>query len=311
MGKLQWDKIGEHFYENGVDHGVLYPMNADGQTYGNGVAWNGLTAVTESPEGAEVSAIYADNIKYLNLMSAEDFKATIEAYTYPEAFEQCDGSASLAEGVKIGQQARKAFGFCYRTKVGNDLNPDLGYKIHIIYGATAAPSERAYETVNDSPEAITFSWEISTIPVEVTGFKPTAHLEIDSTKVSAEALAQIEAKLYGSESEDAVLLTPDEIVEIISGGSHSKLDAPVLSANDTDQELTITVDASSGAESFDIYESSTYVKNVAKTAAATVVSYASLGYTTAGSHYLKAKAQGGSHLDSDFSNRVKITVQGE
>lgn len=215
MAKLQWDKTGEHFYETGVDHGVLYPMNDGAQTYATGVAWNGLTAVTESPEGAEVSAIYADNIKYLNLMSAEDFKATIEAYTYPEEFEQCDGSASLAEGVKIGQQARKAFGFCYRTKVGNDLNPELGYKIHIIYGATAAPTERAYETVNDSPEAITFSWEVSTIPVEVTGFKPTAHVEIDSTKVEPAKLAKIEAKLYGSETEEPTLLMPDEIVALI------------------------------------------------------------------------------------------------
>ena len=216
MAKLQWDKTGEHFYETGVDHGVLYPMNDGGQTYATGVAWNGLTAVTESPEGAEVSAIYADNIKYLNLMSAEDFKATIEAYTYPEEFEQCDGSASLALGVKIGQQSRKAFGFCYRTKVGNDLNPELGYKIHIVYGATAAPTERAYETVNDSPEAITFSWEVSTIPVEVTGFKPTAHVEIDSTKVEPAKLAKIEAKLYGSETEEPTLLMPDEIVALIN-----------------------------------------------------------------------------------------------
>lgn len=215
MAKLQWDKTGEHFYETGVDHGVLYPMNDGGQTYATGVAWNGLTAVTESPEGAEVSAIYADNIKYLNLMSAEDFKATIEAYTYPEEFEQCDGSASLAQGVKIGQQSRKAFGFCYRTKIGNDLNPELGYKIHIVYGATAAPTERAYETVNDSPEAITFSWEVSTIPVEVTGFKPTAHVEIDSTKVEPAKLAKIEAKLYGSETEEPTLLMPDEIVALI------------------------------------------------------------------------------------------------
>lgn len=213
--KLQWDKVGEHFYETGVDHGVLYPMNEDGQTYAKGVAWNGLTSVTESPEGAEVSAIYADNIKYLNLMSAEDFKATIEAYTYPEEFEQCDGSASLAVGVKIGQQSRKAFGFCYRTKVGNDLNPELGYKLHIVYGATAAPSERAYETVNDSPEAITFSWEVSTIPVEVTGFKPTAHVEIDSTKVSKEKLALLEEKLYGTDDGEPTLLMPDEIVKLV------------------------------------------------------------------------------------------------
>ena len=229
--KIQWDKVGEHFYETGVDHGILYPMNANGQTYDKGVAWNGLTAVTESPEGAEVSAIYADNIKYLNLMSAEDFKATIEAYTYPEEFEQCDGSASLAVGVKIGQQARKAFGFCYRTKVGNDLNPELGYKIHLIYGATAAPSERAYETVNDSPEAITFSWEVSTIPVEVTGFKPTAHVEIDSTKVAAGKLALIEAALAGTDSQeqvtaiaakvsgftgDPMLLLPNDLIALLA-----------------------------------------------------------------------------------------------
>lgn len=231
MAKLQWDKVGEHFYETGVDHGVLYPMANNGQTYEAGVAWNGLTAVTESPEGAEVSAIYADNIKYLNLMSAEDFKATIEAYTYPDEFEACDGSASLGVGVKIGQQSRKAFGFSYRTKVGNDLNPELGYKIHLIYGATAAPSERAYETVNDSPEAITFSWEVSTIPVEVTGFKPTAHVEIDSTKVDSAKLTLIEAALYGTEEASVIsaiaakvpgftgepmLLMPDQIVSLLA-----------------------------------------------------------------------------------------------
>lgn len=231
MSQLQWDKVGEHFYETGVDHGVLYPMAAGGQAYEAGVAWNGLTAVTESPEGAEVTALYADNIKYLNLMSAEDFKATIEAYTYPEEFEACDGSAALAEGVKIGQQSRKAFGFCYRTKVGNDLNPDLGYKIHIIYGATAAPSERAYETVNDSPDAITFSWEVSTIPVEVSGYKPTAHVEIDSTKVASAKLALIEAALYGSNDQSVIstisaiitsytgepmLLMPDQIVSLLA-----------------------------------------------------------------------------------------------
>lgn len=204
MSKLQWDKVGEHFYETGVDHGVLYPMAANSQTYEKGVAWNGLTAVTESPEGAELTPLYADNIKYLNLVSAEDFKATIEAYTYPDEFEVCDGSASLAAGIKIGQQARKPFAFSYRTKVGNDLNPELGYKIHIVYGATASPSERAYETVNDSPDAITFSWEISTIPVEVTGFKPTAHVEIDSTKVDSTKLALLEAALYGTEEQEVI-----------------------------------------------------------------------------------------------------------
>ena len=202
--KIVWDASGKHFYETGVDHGVLYPMNVDGATYGAGVPWNGLTAVTESPEGAEVTPLYADNIKYLNLMSAEDFKATIEAYTYPDEFEECDGSAELGEGVKIGQQPRKSFGFAYRTKLGNELNPDLGYKLHLIYGCKAAPSERAYETVNDSPDAITFSWELSTIPAEVTGFKPTAHVEIDSTKVAAAKLALIEAALFGTDDADQI-----------------------------------------------------------------------------------------------------------
>lgn len=231
MSKLQWDKVGEHFYETGVDHGVLYPMSSNGQTYSAGVAWNGLTAVTESPEGSEVSPIYADNIKYLNLRSAEDFKATIEAYTYPEEFEECDGSAALVAGVKIGQQVRKSFGFAYRTKIGNDLNSDLGYKIHLIYGASAAPSERSYETVNDSPDAITFSWEVSTIPVEVSGFKPTAHVEIDSTKIDDAKLQLLEAALYGTEDAqvissiaakvpaftgDPMLLMPDEIATLLA-----------------------------------------------------------------------------------------------
>ena len=232
MSKIIWDAVGEHFYETGVDHGVLYVMGANGQ-YGKGVAWNGLTAVTESPEGAEVSAVYADNIKYLNLMSAEDFKATIEAYTYPDEFEACDGSATLGAvgesagiaGIKVGQQARKTFAFCYRTKVGSDTNPELGYKIHIIYGALAAPSERAYETVNDSPEAITFSWEISTVPVEVAGMKPTAHLEIDSTKIDSAKLTLIENKLFGTDPDDTQtpptagsdpeLLLPDDIIELL------------------------------------------------------------------------------------------------
>ncbi|WP_407413536.1 hypothetical protein [Methanobrevibacter sp.] len=202
--KIVWDASGKHFYETGVDHGVLYPMNLDGATYGAGVPWNGLTAVTESPEGAEVTPLYADNIKYLNLMSAEDFKATIEAYTYPDEFEECDGSAELGAGVKIGQQPRKSFGFAYRTKLGNELNPDLGYKLHLIYGCKAAPSERAYETVNDSPDAITFSWELSTIPAEVTGFKPTAHVEIDSTKVAAAKLTLIEAALFGTDDAEQI-----------------------------------------------------------------------------------------------------------
>lgn len=215
MSKLVWDKSGERYYETGVKKGVLYPQAAGG-TYPKGVAWNGLTAVTESPSGAEATALYADDIKYLNLVSAEEFGATIEAYTYPDEFAECDGSASIATGVYIGQQPRKAFGMCYRTALGNDLqNNDYGYKLHLIYGALAAPSEKSYATINDSPEAITFSWEVTTTPVEVTGFKPTASLTIDSTKVDASKLAALEAILYGSESEEARLPLPDEIITLI------------------------------------------------------------------------------------------------
>lgn len=216
MAKLIWDKTGERFYETGVNKGVLYPQDTNG-TYPTGVAWNGLTAVTESPSGAEATPLYADNIKYLNLMSAEEFGATVEAYTYPDEFAACNGEAALVEGIAIGQQARKAFGMAYQTKIGNDVSSDLGYKIHLIYGALAAPSEKAYATVNDSPEAITFSWELSTTPVEVTGFKPTATLVIDSTKVSEEGLTALEAVLYGTESEEARLPLPDEVLTIVNG----------------------------------------------------------------------------------------------
>lgn len=213
--KLVWDKTGERYYETGVNQGVLYVQDASG-AYPTGVAWNGLTAVTESPSGAEANPLYADNIKYLNLMSVEEFGATVEAYTYPDEFAECDGSVALAEGITIGQQKRKAFGLSYKTLLGNDVDgSDHGYKLHLIYGAMAAPSEKAYATVNDSPEAITFSWELTTTPVAVTGFKPTAHLEIDSTKVTPENLAKIEAALYGTESEEARLPLPDEIVELI------------------------------------------------------------------------------------------------
>lgn len=221
MSKLVWDKTGERFYETGVDHGVLYPIQAGG-LYNKGVVWNGLTAVTESPSGAEATALYADNIKYLNLISAEEFGATIEAYTYPDEFAECDGSAELATGVYIGQQPRKTFGLCYRTVIGNDVDNDsFGYKLHLIYGALAAPSEKGYSTINDSPEAITFSWEVKTTPVNVTGCKPTACLTIDSTKVDKDKLAALEAILYGGESTEAKLPLPDEVAQVISTGTIS------------------------------------------------------------------------------------------
>ena len=215
MSKLVWDQTGERLYETGVRNGVLY-IPTDG-VYSKGVAWNGLTAVTESPSGAEATPLYADDIKYLNLMSAEEFGATIEAYTYPEEFAECDGSASLADGVYIGQQVRKTFGLSYRTVVGNDTEgADYGYKLHLIYGALAAPSEKAYATINDSPEAITFSWEVTTTPVSVNGFKPTASITIDSTKADTAKLAELEAILYGSESEEARLPLPDEIATLMN-----------------------------------------------------------------------------------------------
>ena len=210
MAKIEWDKTGERFYETGVKNGVLY-VQVDG-AYPKGVAWNGLTAVTESPSGAEATPLYADDIKYLNLLSAEEFGATIEAYTYPDEFAECDGSASLATGVMIGQQARKTFGLCYRTTIGNDTDGnDHGYKLHIIYGALAAPSEKAYATINDSPEAITFSWEVTTTPVNVTGAKPTASITIDSTKATPEKLTALEKILYGDAEVEARLPLPDEI----------------------------------------------------------------------------------------------------
>lgn len=216
MSKIVWDQTGERLYETGVDHGVLYPVQEDG-TYSLGVPWNGLTGITESPSGAEATPLFADNIKYLNLVSAEDFGCTIEAYTYPDEFAECDGSASIATGVIIGQQARKTFGLCYRTLIGNDVDSNgHGYKLHLIYGCLAAPSEKGYTTVNDSPEAITFSWEVSATPVNVTGYNPTACLTIDSTKVDAEKMAAIEGALYGTEDAQPALLMPDEVVAIIS-----------------------------------------------------------------------------------------------
>ena len=216
MTKLVWDETGKRLYETGVKMGVLY-VQGEGGAYNTGVAWNGLTAVTESPSGAEANPMYADDIKYLNLFSAEEFGATVEAYTYPEEFEQCDGSASITTGVTIGQQERKQFGLCYRTTLGNDVDGnDHGYKIHLIYGAKASPSEKAYATINDSPEAITFSWELSTTPVSVTGHKPTANLVIDSTKVAPEKLAKLEAMLYGDASAEPTLPLPDKVVQILT-----------------------------------------------------------------------------------------------
>lgn len=214
MSKLVWDKTGERFYETGVKNGVLYIPTAG--VYNKGVAWNGLTAVTESPSGAEATPLYADDIKYLNLLSAEEFGGTIEAYTYPDEFMECDGSAALATGVYIGQQKRSTFGLCYRTVLGNDIdNNDYGYKLHLVYGALAAPSEKGYSSINDDPEAITLSWEFTTTPVTVAGHKPTASITIDSTKVDAEKLAALEAILYGSEKEEARLPLPDEIATLM------------------------------------------------------------------------------------------------
>ena len=215
MAKLVWNEAGKRLYETGVDRGVLYVSDGNGR-YQKGVVWNGLVSVNESPSGAEATPLYAGNVKYVELMSNEEFGASIEAYTYPEEFEQCDGSAELAEGVTIGQQPRKSFGLCYRTKIGNDTaGDDHGYKIHLIYGAKAAPTEKSYTTINDSPEAITFSWEVTTTPIEVEGHKPTATLTIDSTKVQPDKLEAIEKKLYGDTATEATLPTPAEILAII------------------------------------------------------------------------------------------------
>jgi len=216
VAKLAWDSVGARFYETGVDYGVLYiPVNG---LYDTGFAWNGLTAVTESPSGAEASPLYADNIKYLNLMSVEEFGGTIEAYTYPNEFAQCDGSAAPQVGVSLGQQPRAMFGLSYRTRIGNDVSGvELGYKLHLIYGAVAAPSEKAYATINDSPEAITFSWAIWTTPVLVSGYKPTSSITIDSTKVSPTNLATLEDFLYGTVSTDPSLPAPASVIAIFAG----------------------------------------------------------------------------------------------
>jgi hypothetical protein len=219
MSKLVWDQTGERVYETGVSKGVLYPINNAG-VYPLGVAWNGLTSVSESPEGADIEDVYADNIKYLQLQAAETFGATIEAYTYPDEFAVCDGSVELTPGVMAGQQPRKTFGLCYRTEQGNDvLDTAYGYKLHLIYGCKAQPSEKSYETINDSPEAIQFSWEVKTTPVNVTGQKATSCLVIDSTKVDAAALTDLENVLYGTSSSDPRLPLPDEVISILTGTS--------------------------------------------------------------------------------------------
>lgn len=221
MTKLVWDDESSRIYETGTDRGVLYPKTVGG-AYGTGVAWNGLTAVTESPSGAEETKLFADNIKYLSLYSAEEFGGTIEAYTYPDEWEECDGSKELAPGVHIGQQARKGFGLCYRTVIGNASEGEsYGYKIHIVYNGMASPSEKSYSTINDSPEAITFSWQFSTTPTSFgENLKPSATLVIDSTKIAEDKLTAIEALLYGSTTEDPTLPTPARIIEIVGGTSN-------------------------------------------------------------------------------------------
>lgn len=215
MSRLIWDAIGEKFYEMGTKMGVLYPMKENG-TYENGVAWNGLTAVTESPSGAEETKLYADDIKYASLRSAEEYAYTIEAYIYPPEWEPCDGSAQVATGVTIGQQKRKGFGFSWVTTVGNDVSDEVGKKIHIAWNSMASPSEKSYASINDSPDAITFSWECSTSPVNVSGFRPTSHMEIDCSKLKANTVKAIEDKLWGTENADATLPTPEEIINLVT-----------------------------------------------------------------------------------------------
>lgn len=215
MSKLKWDQIGERLYETGVDKVVLFPMESTGQ-YGTGVAWNGISAVNESPSGAEPTALYANNGKYLNLISNEDFAATIEAFTYPDEFEECDGSKEIAPGVVIGQQKRKVFGLAYRTLLGNDVDGnDHGYKLHLVYGCLAAPSENNHSTVNDSPEAGTMSWSVSTTPVEVADAKPTATVTIDSTKADKAKLKKLEDMLYGTEQAESKLPLPAEVISVM------------------------------------------------------------------------------------------------
>jgi hypothetical protein len=217
MAPLTWDQVGDKVFETGVDRGVLYIPDAAG-VYNAGFAWNGLTTVTESPSGADANPSYADNIKYLNLISAEEFGGTIEAYTYPDEFAQCDGTVTPQPGVAVGQQSRKQFGLCYRTKVGNDVDGvDFGYKLHLVYGALAAPSEKAYATINDSPEALSFSWDFTTTPAPVTGYKPTSLIIVDSTVVDPADLASLETLLYGAAATPAALPTPDAVIALFAG----------------------------------------------------------------------------------------------
>lgn len=248
MTRLMWDKVGERVYETGVDHGVLYIPNTSG-IYDMGYAWNGLVSVSEAPSGAEANPQYADNIKYLNLLSAEEFGATLEAFTYPDEFGQCDGTASPEPGLALGQQNRRTFGLAYRTRLGNDLaGTDYGYKLHLVYGALAAPSEKAYNTINDSPEAITFSWEITTTPVEVgtiggIEYKPTSSLTLDSTKVDATALEELENLLYGTVGSDPELPLPADVVALFAG---TTVEAVPLAPTYNDATDTITIPSVTG-----------------------------------------------------------------
>jgi hypothetical protein len=243
MSRVTWDKTGEKRFETGVDHGVLYLPNSVGQ-YDTGFVWNGLVTVTESPSGAEANPQFADNIKYLNLTSKEDFGATIEAYTYPDEFGQCDGTASPSDGLKIGQQNRKPFGFCYRTLIGNDIDGQkAGYKLHLVYGAQAAPSEKAHGTINDSPEAITFSWEVSTTPVEVPGYDPSATIEVDSTTTPSSVMTELEDILYGTEGQDPRLPLPAEVLDLFTGTTTTV--APVAPSYNAATD-TITIPAVTG-----------------------------------------------------------------
>lgn len=247
MSKLLWDQVGERRYETGVDHGVLYIPDGGG-AYSNGVAWNGLTSVQESPSGAEPNAQYADNIKYLNLLSAEEFSATIEAFTYPDEFNQFDGLAQPEPGVLVGQQTRKLFGLCYRTKLGNDVDgDDYGYKLHLVYGCQASPSEKSYNTINDSPEALPLSWEVSTTPVAVSGLKPTSILVVDSTIVDATALATLEDFLHGTVGTDPSLPLPDAVIALFSGTA-TEVTPAAPTFDDVD---TITIPTVTGVTYYD------------------------------------------------------------